>query len=130
MTRQWKAGDVVRVTLPAALRLEKAKDDPAMASFFFGPVLLAGELGRENMPNDVADKDAHLRVAAAAVPDVASSLLNPAEWLRPVQDEALAFTLNDAGPGEGMMFRPLYKVHHQRYSVYWRMGAEGGKANP
>ena len=45
--RQWKAGDVVALTLPASLRLEKAKDDPAMVAIFFGPVLLAGALGRE-----------------------------------------------------------------------------------
>lgn len=25
------------------------------------------------------------------------------------------------GPANGITFRPLYEVHHQRYSVYWTL---------
>ena len=91
-----------------------------MASVFFGPVLLAGELGREDMPNDFADKDAHLNMPAVAVPEIANASRNPADWLRPMPGATLAFTAHDAGPADGIVFRPLYEVHHQRYSVYWR----------
>ena len=69
------------VTLPAALRLERAKDNPALVSVFFGPVLLAGELGRDNMLNDRGDKDAYLKTPAVAVPEIASAAANPAHWL-------------------------------------------------
>ena len=119
LERKWKEGDVITVTLPAALRLERAKDNPAMVSVFFGPVLLAGELGRENMPNDRADKDAYVKMPAVAVPEIASVSANPADWLQPVQGAALAFKAHDAGAANGTIFRPLYEVHHQRYSVYW-----------
>lgn len=118
--RKWAAGDVVDLTLSPSLRLEQAKDDSAMASVFFGPILLAGELGREDMPDDFADKDAHLNLPAAAVPEIANASRNPAEWLRSMPGATLAFTAHDAGPADGMVFRPLYEVHHQRYSVYWR----------
>lgn len=120
LERKWKEGDVITVTLPAALRLERAKDNPAMVSVFFGPVLLAGELGRENMPNDRADKDAYVKMPAVAVPEIASVSANPADWLQPVQGAALAFKAHDAGAANGTVFRPLYEVHHQRYSVYWQ----------
>ena len=122
LERKWNDGDVIILTLPASLRLEKAKDDASMAAVFYGPVLLAGELGRENMPNnDRADKDAFLRIPAVAVPDIVSSSSNPADWLEPIANEKLAFTMHDAGPANGIVFRPLYDVHHQRYSVYWKV---------
>jgi DUF1680 family protein len=129
LKRKWKQGDVVTLTLPAALRLERAKDNPAMMAVFFGPVLLAGELGRENMPNDRGDKDAYLKLPAVAVPEIASASANPADWLQPVQGATLAFKSQDAGPANGIVFRPLYEVHHQRYSVYWQLRANSSKMN-
>ena len=128
--RTWKPGDVIALTLPAALRLKRAKDDSSMVSVFFGPVLLAGELGRDNMPRDFADKDAYLKTPAVAVPDIVSSSANPADWLKPVQGESLAFTMHDAGPADRIAFRPLYDVHHERYSVYWRFRDESGTMKP
>jgi hypothetical protein len=84
-------------------------------------VLLAGELGRESMPKDYADKDAHLRLPAVAVPDILSASKNPADWLRPIGGATMTFVMHDAGSADGIVFRPLYEVHHQRYSVYWRI---------
>jgi uncharacterized protein len=130
LKRKWKEGDVVKLTLPAALRLERAKDNPAMVSVFFGPVLLAGELGRDNMPNDRADKDAYVNMPAVAVPEIVNASANPADWLEPVQGATLAFRAHDAGAANGIVFRPLYEVHHQRYSVYWQRRANSSKMNP
>lgn len=119
--RKWKAGDVVDLTFPAALRVEHPQDAPSMVSVFFGPVLLAGELGRENMPNDFGDKDANTKRPNIAVPELSTVSLNPADWLDQIKGEPLAFKVHDAGAADGIVFRPLYAVHHQRYSVYWRL---------
>lgn len=121
LERTWQAGDVVTITLPPSLRLETAKDDASMVAVFFGPLLLAGELGRENMPRDVGDKDAYLRLPPAAVPEIANASLNPADWLKAVPGEKAAFVTHDAGAADGIQFRPLHEVHHQRYSVYWKI---------
>jgi DUF1680 family protein len=122
LTREWKVGDVVTLTLPTALRLEHAQDVASMVSVFFGPILLAGELGATNMPNDFADKDAHLSLAGATVPTITNSSTNPADWLQAVADKPLAFKAHDAGEASGITFEPLYAVHHQRYSVYFPQG--------
>jgi DUF1680 family protein len=120
--RQWKAGDVIDLALPAGLRLEQARDDASMVALFHGPVLLAGELGRDNMPaSDVGDKDAYLKIAPAPVPAIASTSGNPADWLAPLPGDPSAFRFKDAGPASGIVVRPLFDVHHQRYSVYWRV---------
>jgi DUF1680 family protein len=121
LKRPWKSGDVITLVLPAALRLEKAKDDASMVALFYGPLLLAGELGREGMPSDFADKDAHIKTQPAVVPDIEAASANPADWLQPVQGEALTFKTGNVGPAKGVTFRPIYQIHHQRYSVYWRV---------
>jgi uncharacterized protein len=91
--------------------------------------LLAGELGRENMPNDSADSEANMKNPAVPVPDIANPSKNPADWLQPLPNQKLAFTAHDAGKADGIAFRPLYEVHHQRYSVYWRLSETSTKAN-
>jgi DUF1680 family protein len=126
LKRKWRQGDVITLTLPSALRLERAKDNPSMVSVFFGPVLLAGELGRETMPHDFAEKDAYLNLPPVAVPDIISASTNPADWLKPINGPTLAFAARQAGPASGIHFRPLYEVHHQRYSVYWRLREDSG----
>lgn len=96
-----------------------------MVSIFHGPVLLAGELGKANMPgSDVGDKDAFLKIAAAPVPDMVSTSSNPADWLAPLPGDRSAFVFNDAGPASGIVLRPLFDLHHQRYSVYWKLRNE------
>ncbi|MFD5625190.1 beta-L-arabinofuranosidase domain-containing protein [Streptomyces sp. NPDC127072] len=40
VSRTWSAGDVVRVTVPFRLRVEKALDDPTLQTLFHGPVNL------------------------------------------------------------------------------------------
>lgn len=121
LSRQWKVGDVVTLTLPTSLRIERAQDVTSMVAIFAGPIVLAGELGASGMPNDFADKDAHLSVAPATVPVIATSSTNPADWLTAVAGSPLAFKAHDVGAASGTIFRPLYEVHHQRYAVYWTL---------
>jgi hypothetical protein len=111
--------DLVTLTLPASLRLEHAQDVSSMVAVFFGPVLLAGELGNTNMPNDFADKDAYLSTASVAVPTITNSSTIPADWLAPIAGTPMAYKVQNAGAATGTTFRPLYDLHHQRYSVYW-----------
>ncbi|GAA2430219.1 beta-L-arabinofuranosidase domain-containing protein [Streptomyces glaucus] len=40
VSRTWRAGDTVRVSLPFRLRVEKALDDPSLQTLFLGPVNL------------------------------------------------------------------------------------------
>jgi DUF1680 family protein len=119
--RVWKTGDVLTLKLPAALRLERAKDAPSMVSVFYGPVLLAGRLGREGMPSDFADKDAYLKLPPAPVPAIVNASANPADWLAITDAATLTFKAHDAGPASGIVFQPLHAVHHERYSVYWEL---------
>jgi len=79
------------------------------------------------MPKDFADKDAYLKTPPVPVPDIVGSTANPVDWLKRIPGASLAFTMHDAGPADGIAFRPLFDVHHERYSVYWRVGNRNPK---
>ena len=41
LRRQWRTGDRVEIAMPFSFRIERALDDPAVQSIFYGPTLLA-----------------------------------------------------------------------------------------
>jgi DUF1680 family protein len=45
VARRWRAGDRLTLTLPMSLRSEATPDDPDVAAFVHGPVVLAADLG-------------------------------------------------------------------------------------
>jgi hypothetical protein len=91
INRTWVTGDVVDVTLPMALTRESANDNAAVQAVKVGPIVLGGLFGTSNL---------------SALPT-----LNPAS-LAPTSTP-LQYTAN------GVTLAPFYKVHGQRYSVYW-----------
>lgn len=51
VSRTWRGGDVVRVSVPFRLRVEKALDDPSLQTLFYGPVnLVARNAGTSFLP--------------------------------------------------------------------------------
>ncbi|MFD3928181.1 beta-L-arabinofuranosidase domain-containing protein [Streptomyces sp. NPDC058614] len=51
VSRTWRGGDVVRVSVPFRLRVEKALDDPSLQTLFHGPVnLVARNAGTSYLP--------------------------------------------------------------------------------
>lgn len=123
LKRVWNNGDTLKLSLPMSLRTYHTPDDPKMVAFLYGPVLLAGEQGRENFPaSDHAKQQTDLvklplppaPVVVGVDPD------RPSEWLRPVQGKPLVFSTGDATRPQGILLSPLYAIHHQRYAIYWK----------
>jgi DUF1680 family protein len=49
ISRYWKSGDTVKVTLPMQLRLVAANDDATLASVVYGPTVLSGNYGTSTL---------------------------------------------------------------------------------
>ena len=47
--REWRTGDVVEVRLPMTLRAEPLPGSTDIVAFVYGPIVLAGRLGREGL---------------------------------------------------------------------------------
>jgi DUF1680 family protein len=123
LKRTWKEGDRVELQLPMRLHLHRALDDAKTIAVLYGPIVLAGELGRENYPASDHTKGQHdlsktPTPRAPALVDV--DLANPSAWLKPVSGKPLTFTTVNAARPADLTLSPLYALHHQRYTVYWK----------
>jgi uncharacterized protein len=131
--RTWKNGDRVDVKLPMRLHLRTIPDDPTLAAIMYGPLVLAGELGTENLDSKRIysdDKFLHGGFPAIAVPELAGDRNLLDKWIQPVsapvsqtvsqKDVALRFRTVGAGRAEDVTLSPFYRLFNQRYCVYWR----------
>jgi len=119
----WKKGDVVDVTIPMNIHVYASKEDSHKIAFMYGPLVLAGELGRENFPETDILED-HLKLnhyPGIIVPTLVTDNLNIEEGIKSVKDSVLKFETRAIGqPGKvKCTLIPFYTLHHQRYTIYW-----------
>ena len=115
--RYWKNGDKVEINFPFTLRLETMPDDTNRVAVFYGPVVLAGDLGEENDSN---------RYNPDFVPVLMTENRNPENWLKPVDGKANTFVSQKTGRPRDVEFKPFFATHNRSYSVYFDMFTEDG----
>jgi DUF1680 family protein len=127
--RTWADGDVVEVKLPMRLHSHAIPDDPSLVAIMYGPLVLAGELGTQDLdPRQIYsdDKFLHGGFSTVAVPQLAGDPHAPDKWIQPVtshigsKDKPLTFRTVNVGRPEGVTLSPFYRLFNQRYCVYWR----------
>lgn len=126
--RNWADGDQVVVKLPMNLHKYIAKDDPHKQAFLYGPVVLAGKLGRENYPETDILED-HMKLDNHPLIDVPTLVANeddPNDWIKQVSHHPLVFETDPLGqPGnQSITLVPFYDLHHERYALYWNVMTE------
>jgi DUF1680 family protein len=138
LSQRWSNGDTIELSLPMSVRVRPAMDDSAVVSFFHGPVLLAGALGKQDMPaSDTATSPQQFhKLPAPPVPPLLAGL---ADALVAATNPPMHVRVAGAGstntPSE-IPLVPFYDLHHQRYTVYWRTQpaapppAEGASKSP
>ncbi len=121
LTREWRDGDKIEVTLPMQLRSEPLLGDPTLHAALYGPLVLAADLGPgprsgplkiggyDSCPNDKEIGPAS--EAPIAPSDDASG------WIEVASAKDLAFksTAKDAPA-----IKPLFSVTDEKYAVYWK----------
>ena len=120
--REWRDGDRVEFSLPMRLRLHRAVDDPETVALLYGPIVLAGALGRENFPNDrQADHLALDFWPDPPVPVLVTEQTDLNAWIKPIPGRPLHFKTVGTGRPADVELLPLYALHHQRFTVYWKL---------
>jgi len=121
--RVWKDGDRIDVRLPMGLHLYRARDDEALGVVLFGPLVLAGELGREGVPENLlcAHNKQHSGLPVPTVPVLVTESRQPSEWVERTDVAGLRFRTRNVGKPGDVSLIPLHEMHHQRYTVYWRL---------
>jgi len=124
LNRQWIDGDKVEIELPMLLTAEMLPGSSKFVAFLYGPMVLAGKLGREGMTD--ADfrgqKIAQKKVAAMSQVPVflAASAEEAIKRIKPVAGHPLEFAAKGLAGGIGeCTLAPFASFYEERYVLYW-----------
>src|SRR3546814_4252318 len=110
VSRRWKAGDIVAITLPLDLRLEATPGDDSVVSVLRGPLVLAADLG----PNEQKWERADPALVGA---DLLTAFSPTAA------DRATYGTRGVVRPAD-LNFVPFYRQYERRSAVYFKRFTE------
>ncbi|NJD10337.1 MAG: glycosyl hydrolase, partial [Gemmatimonadetes bacterium] len=126
LEREWRSGDVVELTLPMRLRTAPLPGDPARVAFVYGPVVLAGRLGRAGLfpgadilRNERTTGD--ILNVPVTVPTLAGTAESVRAHVRKEPDAPLSFRTDGIGRPQDVALIPYYRLHHERYNIYWQL---------
>jgi hypothetical protein len=112
LTRKWKDGDTVALTLPKTLREEPVPDNPRRVALMWGPLVLAGDIGPEDWRGRNRDD-------LSVVPVFVTRDTNVAGWVKPVAGRPGEFRTVGVGRERDVNLFPFYQLHRRAYAVYW-----------
>jgi DUF1680 family protein len=128
VAREWRDGDVVDVRLPMALRAEPLPGAPNVVAFAYGPLVLAGRLGRDGIAPgaDIIKNERTYGDVLNAPVEVPALVGDPREIVRrvrPVPGTPLTFRTVGLGRPRDVTLVPYYRIAHERYAMYWELAA-------
>jgi hypothetical protein len=127
LDREWREGDVVTVRLPMSLRLEELPGDPKTVALLYGPVVLAGDLGREGLSDAVRYGPSAPPVRRVPPVEVPALVIGEPHKLlaavKPVAGAPLTFRTEGLAHPRDVTLVPFYRASDQRYTVYFRLAS-------
>ena len=140
ITRQWKKGDKVEITLPMELRYEACPNYEDYIAFKYGPILLAANStnGSEKLQNEYGGEGRMdhspgamgRQLSLMSAPLLIGSRDDVLSRIKPKNLAALTFTIDASRPGVDtykwttLTLQPFYQIHHDRYVCYWYQQTE------
>lgn len=122
--REWKTGDRIDVRLPMTIHTEAMPDDPKMIAVMYGPIVLAGDLGREGLEaikryGPSAPQVG--RVKTPTIPVFIGAVDSVPDRIVPIAGTRLHFTTKGLAQPHEVSLLPFYQIVDQRYNVYWNV---------
>jgi uncharacterized protein len=107
INRTWKNNDKIEIVLPMGLHTESMPDNQNRVAFLYGPVVLAGQLGKD-IPDPVF-----------GTPVLLTENRNVSDFVKPLSTEPLYFETNEVGKPMDVKLKPFFSTYDQYYSVYF-----------
>ena len=123
--RVWSNRDTVEVKLPMSLRVEQLPGSSNVVAFVYGPIVLAGRLGRKGLSPgaDIIINERTTGDVLKADVDVPKLRGNAKEMLSKVKraaDGSLTFQTDGIGEPHDVSLIPYFRIAHERYTIYWQ----------
>jgi hypothetical protein len=128
LTREWRDGDVIDVSLPMRTTLEPLGTSD-YAAVMHGPILLAAKTPSETLPGLVAGDGRMAHVSPGPYlpldgePMLVGDPATLASRIRLVAGKTLTFEAPEIIRPDGarqLQLVPFFRVHDARYVIYWR----------
>jgi DUF1680 family protein len=126
LERKWKKGEVIELSLPMSFRLVPTNDNPNIAAIAFGPVVLAGAMGKEGMKDQAPFAEDQDDLNKNPIPENIKKTINlegkrVMDMIKKVPGKSLlTFELKDSHQ-EKVTLVPYYQVQRERYVLYWNI---------
>jgi hypothetical protein len=126
---EWHTGDQIEIRFPMSVHTEAMPDDPNTVALLYGPIVLAGDLGRDGM-QDVKrfgpyapqlDRIRTPEIPAFVVKDVNDVVAAVKPAAAANGTAPLTFTTSGIGRPRDVALLPFYKATDLRYTVYWKV---------
>ena len=126
IVREWRNGDVVEVELPMTLRAEPLPGATDRVAFVYGPIVLAGRLGRDGLaPGNqiiVNERESGTMLKSEGeVPVLAGDAASVLKQLRQDAHDPLTFRTSGVGGQRDVELTAFYRLAHERYTLYWKL---------
>jgi DUF1680 family protein len=118
--RVWKTGDRVELDTPMSLVAESLPDNPQLQAFRYGPVVLAGDFGREGLTEDLIRhrQGPETTKAPMSVPELRPGGKRLEDWIHADGGSPLSFRVASSG----VTLKPLNRLWG-RFATYWNVTA-------
>ncbi len=123
ISRSWRNGDKLRVTIPMNLHIEKLEDNANKIAFLYGPLVLAGDLGPMQPMTTFPYAKGQLDNARAA--DVAVPVLvrtgdeDLTGLLQREPGKQIVFHTKGLAKPNDVTLKPFISIPYERYNIYW-----------
>lgn len=118
-----ESGKTFEIELPMKLSARRAMDRSGRFTVKYGPIVLAADLGKKDMPKDIVDdhliymnsgKNADVEVMTADLKDIGN-------WITVENQGTLSFRTAESANAKKKSYtlRPFFDIHHTRYTVYF-----------
>ncbi len=122
--RHWQNGDVIDIRLPMRLRTEPLPGDPRTVAVFYGPVLLAGDLGAEGLGPSTRygmTSPELSKLPPVTIPGLVSDESDPLPRISAVSGRPLTFRTEALAQPQDVTLVPFFRLNDRRYTVYWHL---------
>lgn len=124
INRVWHDGDTVEVHLPMTLRTEPLPGHTDVVAILYGPIVLAGRLGRRGLTSGagiIVNERTYgdLLNTEVAVPVLIGDAQEIVRQIKPAAESALTFQTDGIGSPRDVSPIPFYCIAHERYNLYW-----------
>jgi hypothetical protein len=131
LDRTWHDGDTIEYRLPMRLHVEALPNHPTGVSILYGPLVLAADMGPDGLPGngqEAKDPNVFDRVPDPPGPVITCSPQDITAHIRRVPGSEIAFKTDGLLKPNDLSLVPFYRLHHERYTVYWETDATGNPA--